>query len=143
MDRRWSVATWHTSRYLVTSQAEEPSNSLTRETGSVLRSRANSAGGSSPDARRKGKLGVSTVPMVALGGDVLKAVVVVMMASLEGPRRRTGRKVVGRQQVRRSVVLIWGFNQCQGPRVVYVSDLAGLWSCRQVWSISVTGMMVT
>jgi hypothetical protein len=53
------VATKQTSLCLVTSQAREPSKSLTWEMGFVARSLANSAGGSGPEAREKGKLGAS------------------------------------------------------------------------------------
>ena len=52
-----SVATCATSFHLVTSHASDPSKSFTLETGSLARSFANSAGGSGPEARLKGKLG--------------------------------------------------------------------------------------
>jgi hypothetical protein len=58
LDNLESVATWQTSRYLVTNHAAVPSYSLTCDTGAVLRRRANSAGGSGPDARWNGKLGM-------------------------------------------------------------------------------------
>lgn len=61
LDKRVSVATAQTSLYLVTSHATEPSKSLTRETGSVARRRAYSAGGSRPEARLNGKEGGSAV----------------------------------------------------------------------------------
>jgi hypothetical protein len=50
-----------TSFHLVTSHASRPSKSFTLETGSRFRSSANSFGGSSPEARLKGKLGGSVV----------------------------------------------------------------------------------
>lgn len=62
----WSSETLHTSLYLVTSHARSPFQSFTRETGSVARRRANSAGGSRPEARSKGNEGGSRV-IVARG----------------------------------------------------------------------------
>lgn len=59
-----SVDTWQTSLCLVTSQASVPSNSLTCETGLVLRRWANSAGTPRGVARLKGKLGGSVLDMV-------------------------------------------------------------------------------
>lgn len=64
-DSLWSVETLHTSSYLVTSHARSPFQSLTRETGSVLRRRAKSAGGSRPEAREKGNDGASVCVIVA------------------------------------------------------------------------------
>ena len=67
LDRRVSVATAQTSLYLVTIHATEPSKSFTRETGSEVRRRAYSAGGSRPEARLKGKLGGWVTAMMLRG----------------------------------------------------------------------------
>lgn len=66
LDSLSSVATCVTSLYLVTSQAKLPSNNVTRETGSVARRRAYSAGGSMPEARWNGNLGGSTDIVVVI-----------------------------------------------------------------------------
>lgn len=110
LDNRSSVATWHTSRYFVTSHGSEPSYSFTRETGAVLRSRANSAGGSRPEARLKGKLGASDMV------EALRALTRVV------PGRSKEEMVVGRWVLRRSdAYIIEGGREEDdgGTRVLY------------------------
>lgn len=97
LESRSSVAMRQTSSYLVASQARVPSNSLTLDMGSVARRRAYSAGGSRPEARRKGKLGAVTTILAAesekylLDGrwsrlDVIKALDPLLQSGMVGRR---------------------------------------------------------
>jgi hypothetical protein len=102
-DNLSSVATRQTSLYFVTSHAAVPSYNFTCESGSVARSRANSAGGSSPEARLNGKGGrlllAVVEPMVVvvvadgLGVVVLRGRAVVRNVVVEVVVRARGRRV--------------------------------------------------
>lgn len=65
-----------------------------------MRSRANSAGGSSPDAREKGKLGMSVVVAPILRVEALKALALGMVVSA-GRRVVVAGESAGREVLRR------------------------------------------
>lgn len=129
-----------------------PSYSLTCDTGSVLRRRANSAGGSGPEARLKGKLGASLAEpeveaeMAMAAGVVLRAllllsmerVVVVVVVAAAGRRERwraaRATYMVGEVFSRGGAlawvaVMIRGFIYYAGGRVGQDHEVAGCVAC--------------